>query len=155
MPPSNNPTSETIIPHDRLSHLILEPDMLVTRPFVSIISAIATLRYYHLLSLSIERLARHHPKTTDNFQHPTRNQNISIQDPVHHSIILAKGTHFHSHRRSPSPPIPTSSNIYVDSPSIVEVIPLKTEPHARSPFNNNLMGIDEEIGVEKRHHHCI
>ena len=52
MPPTNEITS------DELPHLLVDPDTLylVTRNFASHPTSTATLRHYHFLSLSIDRL---------------------------------------------------------------------------------------------------
>ena len=58
MPPTNEITSETIISSDKLSHLLVDPDMLylVARNFASHPTSTATLRHYCFLSLSIDQL---------------------------------------------------------------------------------------------------
>ena len=58
MPPTNEITSETIISSDKFLHLLVDPDMLdlIARNFASHCTSTATLRHYHFLFLSIDRL---------------------------------------------------------------------------------------------------
>ena len=146
MPPTNKISSETIISSDKLSHLLVDPDMLylVARNFASHPTSTATLRHYRFLSLSIDRLEldleHHHLEQQAIFTYLMESRTFwtKIQPTVDEYRWKAC---LHQDRRSSSPFTLPSFNNHIHPPPTADDIPQETEPYgfSRSSCSSSIM----------------
>ena len=149
MPPSNEITS------DKLLHLLVDPDTLylVTRNFASHPTSTTTLRHYHFLSLSIDRLEldleHHHLEQQAIFSYlmESRTFRTKIQPIVDKYWRKAC---LHWDRWSSYPSTLPFFNNHVHSPPTADEIPQETAPYefshsSCSSSTSHQPGINEEI----------